>query len=74
MTTWRRVSCWISKCTRAQARALAPPPTPKHRNHARAHTHTHVILTGFPWQQWLRERALILHYTYIACIVHLLCM
>jgi hypothetical protein len=78
MTPWQRVSCWVSKCTRAQARVLAPAPTPIHRNHTHTHTdthtHTHVILMGFPWQQWLRERALILRYTYIACIVHLLCM
>jgi dynactin complex subunit len=30
-TIWRRVACWISKATRAQARA-----------NAHAHTHTHV--------------------------------
>ena len=35
-------------------------------------THSeYVIPTAFPRQQWLRERALILRYTYIACLVTL---
>ena len=29
-----------------------------------------VILIAFPQQQRLHERASLLHYTYIACIVH----
>jgi hypothetical protein len=36
------------------------------------HTHTHshyVVHTAFPLQQWLHERASLLHYTYIACLV-----
>jgi hypothetical protein len=39
--------------------------------HARMHAHTvqYVILTAFPQQQWLRERASVLRYTYIACLV-----
>jgi hypothetical protein len=33
-------------------------------------THSeHVILTAFPRQQLLRERASVLRYTYIACLV-----
>ena len=35
-------------------------------------TNTHseyVILTAFPLQQWLHERASMLRYTYISCIV-----
>ena len=28
-----------------------------------------VILTAFPLQQWLYERALMLRYNYIACLV-----
>jgi hypothetical protein len=35
-------------------------------------THTHseyVILNVFPQQQWLHERASILRYTYIVCLV-----
>ena len=34
-------------------------------------TNTHleyVILIAFPLQQWLRERASMLRYTYIACL------
>ena len=33
-------------------------------------TDTHVeyvIIIAFPWQQWLRERASMLRYTYTAC-------
>jgi hypothetical protein len=29
----------------------------------------YVTLTAFPLQQWLRERASILRYTYIGCLV-----
>jgi hypothetical protein len=33
-------------------------------------THSqYVILTAFRLQQWLRERASMLRYTYIACLV-----
>jgi hypothetical protein len=33
-------------------------------------THSeYVIFSAFPWQQWLRERASVLHYTYSACVV-----
>jgi len=33
-------------------------------------THSeYVILVAFPRQQWLRERASVLRYTYIACLV-----
>ena len=31
----------------------------------------YVILIAFPRQQWLRERASMLRYTYIACIVNI---
>jgi len=37
-------------------------------------TNTHseyVILIAFPRQQWLSERASMLRYTYIACVVFL---
>jgi len=37
------------------------------------HTHTHtgcVILIALPLQQWLHERASVLRYTYIACLVY----
>jgi len=29
----------------------------------------YVIFTAFPWQQWLCERASVLRYTYVACLV-----
>ena len=29
----------------------------------------HVIRIAFSWQYWLRERASMLRYTYIACLV-----
>ena len=33
-------------------------------------THSeHVVLTTFPLQQWLYERASMLRYTYVACLV-----
>jgi hypothetical protein len=33
-------------------------------------THSdYVILTALPRQQWLDERASMLHYTYLACLV-----
>ena len=45
-------------------RLQTPPP----------HTHTeYVILIAFLLQQWLPERASMLCYTYIACIVHCSC-
>jgi hypothetical protein len=37
-------------------------------------TNTHseyVILISFPQQQWLHERASVLRYTYIVCLVFL---
>ena len=54
-----RFTCWITKVTHTHARA-------------QAHTHTHtvyLILTAFPRQQWFRERASFLRYTYIASLV-----
>ena len=78
-TVWRwGVAYRISKVTRAQAHARPRAPIhPTHADHARtrmlsqtrAPTHTYVILIAFPLQQWLRERASTLRYTYIACIV-----
>ena len=64
MTIWRRVACWMSKATRAQAHTSASkfPPPP--------YTHTeYVILNAFPPQQLFRERASMLRYAYIACLV-----
>ena len=64
MTIWRRVACWISKATHAQTHAHVYIYT-----HARTHTQKYVILITFPQQQWFRERASVLCYTYIACLV-----
>jgi len=37
------------------------------------HTHTeYVIITAFLLQQWLHDRASVVRYTYIACIVEVL--
>ena len=54
MKIWRkRIACWIPKAT-----------------HTHIHTHSeYVILIAFPLQQWLNERASMLRYTYIACLV-----
>ena len=69
-TIWRmRVACWISKTTRAQAHARVRAPTTTHalqHPRERAHTQIYVILMAFPRQQWLRERASMLRYMYIA--------
>ena len=36
-------------------------------------THSeYVILIAFPLQQWLHERALLFHYTFTDCLVHIL--
>ena len=59
MAIWLRVGCWISKATRA-------------RTHTHTHTHRNIhylFLMAFPCQQWFRERASVLRYTYIACLV-----
>jgi hypothetical protein len=53
-----RVACWIrnAACT-----------------HAQACTHTHTQKCNnriaFPQQQWFREGASVLRYTYVACLV-----
>jgi hypothetical protein len=36
-----------------------------------AQTHDYVILSAFPRQQWLRERASMLRYTYPSCLLQL---
>ena len=47
------------------------PGCPHARTHARASMHTdqYVTLIAFPLQQWFRERASVLCYTYTACLV-----
>jgi hypothetical protein len=55
ITRRRPFTCWLSKAT--------------HTN-TRTHTHSeYVAPIAFPWQQQLRERASMLRYTYIACLV-----
>jgi hypothetical protein len=58
-------------CTYAHAHAHVPwyPMHACTRKHA--HTDQYVILTTFPQQQRFRERASVLRYTYIACLVEL---
>ena len=60
-TIWRlHVAYWISK----HAQACASTST-----RACVHTHTHTNMYCFPRQQWFRERASVLPYTYIAFLV-----
>jgi len=62
MTIWyMRIACWIPKAT---------------HKHTHTHTHTHkhskyLILFTLPLQQWLHERASLLCYAYIACLVRI---
>ena len=54
------------------------PMRPGNDIHARRREHAHtdqcVILLAFLQQQWFRERASMLRYTYIACLVaHIRC-
>ena len=75
MTIWRHFACWISKATCAQAHACAHAPTHTYactRARTHAHTHTQICNTDvFAWQQWFRERASMLHYTYTGCLVYI---
>ena len=51
-----------------------PRPHPTHtrtHTHARTHAKKHAIRIAFPMQQWFRERAAVLRYTHIACLVNL---
>jgi hypothetical protein len=49
---------------------LTRPGTRMHvRMRRHAHTDQYVILVAFPQQQWFRERASILCFAYITCIV-----
>ena len=74
------MTCLTSKATRFKSRARARAPTPTHKRarmnahaclHPPIYTHTqkNIILIAFPLQQLFRERALILRYAYIACLV-----
>jgi hypothetical protein len=63
VTTWSiRLACWIIKTTCRHAHAYA---------HAPGHTHTHTQMCNtycFSMATMIRERALILCYTYIVCL------
>ena len=60
-TIWRmRVEYLISK----QPHARTHPPT-----HSLSLSHTQICKTAFPRQQWFRERASVLGYTNIVCLV-----
>ena len=70
------VTMWRIRDGLARLYALMRMHTPTHpgtnvhactRKHA--HTDQYVILIAFPQQQWFLERASMLHYTYIACLV-----
>ena len=52
---------------RVDSRTRMPSPTRAHKKNT--HTHKYVILTAFPRQHWFRERASVLRYTYIACLL-----
>ena len=56
----------VCACTRPRARV----PTCTHaRTRKHAHADQYVILIASPQQQWFRERASMLRYTYIGCVV-----
>ena len=62
--------CMLDKQGYTQARACTRPRSraPSH-THAHAHTGDYGILLVLPREDWLRERASSLRYTYIACLV-----
>ena len=61
------VAFWTRQATRAQAHAHAHVSGHTYAR-KRAHAHTSYTLL-FPPQQWFRERASLLRYTYIASLV-----
>jgi len=64
-----RISCWTTKATNTHTHT---PHTHTH-THKQTHTHTHteyVLVSAFPWQQWLSEGASVcVCYTHVACLV-----
>ena len=55
---------------RMRMHTLTRPSTHMHaRMHNHAHPDQYVTLTAFPRQQWFRESAPLLRYTYIVCLV-----
>jgi hypothetical protein len=71
-----RCVCWISETTRAHAQAHVSAQDTHNQTctrvctQARTHTNKYEIRIAFPLQQWFRERASMLRYTYIACLVN----
>ena len=79
------VAYWINKPKRAKAQAPPPlythPNTRAHlrirmpsskrgrATHTHTHTHEYIIFIAFRRRQRLRERASILRYAYIGCLV-----
>ena len=73
---WRIcIACWMKKSLHERKHVHTHMPRVCAREHTHTHTHTHthmekyVILIAFPWQQWCRERASMLRYKYIGCLV-----
>jgi hypothetical protein len=67
MTIWRLVVCWIIQATRTSTRTRLCIHI--HRR-ARTQIPRNILLYAIPLfsrQQWLRERASMLRYTYNAC-------
>jgi hypothetical protein len=64
------IQCWISNAKRAHAQAHAYAPGHPHV-YTRAYTHRHVSNTYcLSTARMIRERASVLRYTYIVCLVH----
>jgi len=62
----------IIQCCAQNMRFACRSTRARMQKHTHTHTHTHsryLILTDFPGQQWLRERILILRYTYTVFLV-----
>jgi hypothetical protein len=54
----------------ARMRMHTRPGTHMHaRTRKHKHTDQYIIVIAFPQQQWFRERASVLRYTYIGCLV-----
>ena len=63
---------WKLYCTFGQATDHKYSACALHGGHLILQTHTQNVqyLTAFPQQQWLHERASVLRYTYIACLLN----
>ena len=68
MIIWRRVACWISNATRAQAHARVRVPT-RARTHSRTHTEKNCNLCCFSTATWthLNIRLYPHCFSYIFC-------